>query len=127
MSDGGGVGDSHETGDNNYVATTAVLASHAGEEESNKAKVEEFSVSGSYVLSKNEMGITYLGEETLTIASLLHALGLGEYEINFRDQEVDMTELKHMGDNDLKTLGIPMGPRKRILLAVLPPRRRQLH
>ncbi|KAF6144896.1 hypothetical protein GIB67_031264 [Kingdonia uniflora] len=76
---------------------------------------------------KKDLSKRVVGRRDITIASLLHALGLGEYEINFRDQEVDMTELKHMGDNDLKTLGIPMGPRKRILLAVLPRRRRQLH
>ncbi|XP_077237887.1 uncharacterized protein LOC143879398 isoform X2 [Tasmannia lanceolata] len=33
---------------------------------------------------------------------------------------VDMTALKQMRDNDLKELGIPMGPRKKILLALLP-------
>ncbi|ONI30594.1 hypothetical protein PRUPE_1G260800 [Prunus persica] len=33
---------------------------------------------------------------------------------------IDMTALKQMGENDLKELGIPMGPRKKILLALLP-------
>ncbi|XP_010255121.1 PREDICTED: uncharacterized protein LOC104595867 isoform X2 [Nelumbo nucifera] len=68
---------------------------------------------------------SYTGEEPLTVASLLHSLGLGKYAIIFQAEEVDMTALKQMGDNDLKELGIPMGPRKKILLSVLPRTKRQ--
>ncbi|KAK4261257.1 hypothetical protein QN277_004281 [Acacia crassicarpa] len=57
-----------------------------------------------------------------TVDALLHALGLGKYALQFKAEEVDMTALKQMGENDLKELGIPMGPRKKILLALLPPR-----
>ncbi|XP_054823080.1 uncharacterized protein LOC129321372 [Prosopis cineraria] len=60
-----------------------------------------------------------------TVDGLLHALGLGKYAILFKAEEVDMTALKQMGENDLKELGIPMGPRKKILLALLPPTKRQ--
>ncbi|CAN1162729.1 hypothetical protein LINPERPRIM_LOCUS32293 [Linum perenne] len=56
-----------------------------------------------------------------TVPSLLHSLGLGKYCINFQAEEVDMTVLKQMGEKDLKDMGIPMGPRKKILLALLPP------
>ncbi|KAF5961744.1 hypothetical protein HYC85_002953 [Camellia sinensis] len=38
---------------------------------------------------------------------------------------VDMAALKQMGDKDLKELGIPMGPRKKILLALLPRSKQQ--
>ncbi|KAK4836123.1 hypothetical protein QYF36_018840 [Acer negundo] len=62
----------------------------------------------------------YTGEEQQTVDGLLHSLGLGKYAILFKAEEVDMTALKQMGENDLKELGIPMGPRKKILLAVLP-------
>nr|XP_029121981.1 uncharacterized protein LOC105050285 isoform X6 [Elaeis guineensis] len=58
-------------------------------------------------------------EEPLTVSSLLHSLGLEKYAILFQVEEVDMTALRQMGDSDLKELGIPMGPRKKILLAVL--------
>ncbi|CAL9128347.1 unnamed protein product [Musa acuminata var. zebrina] len=58
-------------------------------------------------------------EEPLTVSGLLHSLGLGKYAVLFQAEEVDMTALRQMGDNDLKELGIPMGPRKKILLAVL--------
>ncbi|XP_068641261.1 uncharacterized protein [Aristolochia californica] len=63
---------------------------------------------------------SYLAEEPVTVAGLLHSLGLGKYAILFQAEEVDMTALRQMGDTDLKELGIPMGPRKKILLAVCP-------
>ncbi|XP_071914606.1 uncharacterized protein [Coffea arabica] len=59
-------------------------------------------------------------DEHLTVTSLLHSLGLGKYAILFQAEEVDMAALKQMGDRDLKELGIPMGPRKKILIAMLP-------
>ncbi|XVF60386.1 hypothetical protein PTKIN_Ptkin08bG0041400 [Pterospermum kingtungense] len=64
--------------------------------------------------------------EPLTVATLLNSLGLGKYDICFRAEEVDMTALRQMGDRDLKELGIPMGPRKKLLLALTPPSRRHL-
>ncbi|BFG26807.1 hypothetical protein CerSpe_130810 [Prunus speciosa] len=65
-----------------------------------------------------------MGDEP-TVPGLLHRLGLGKYAIIFQAEEVDMTALKQMGDKDLKELGIPMGPRKKILLALLPRTKRQ--
>ncbi|KAG6541181.1 hypothetical protein Mapa_017415 [Marchantia paleacea] len=53
-----------------------------------------------------------------SIAGLLQSLGLSKYLITFQAEEVDMAALQHMGDDDLKELGVPMGPRKKILLAV---------
>ncbi|XP_022993639.1 ankyrin repeat and SAM domain-containing protein 6-like [Cucurbita maxima] len=61
-----------------------------------------------------------MGEGTLSVAGLLNSLGLGKYVIHFQAEEIDMTALRQMGDRDLKELGIPMGPRKKILLAMLP-------
>ncbi|MED6170166.1 hypothetical protein PIB30_028252 [Stylosanthes scabra] len=70
----------------------------------------------------------YVGNEQQsyqTVDGLLNALGLGKYAILFKAEEVDMTALKQMRENDLKELGIPMGPRKKILLALLPRAKRQ--
>ncbi|XP_068665855.1 uncharacterized protein [Aristolochia californica] len=53
-----------------------------------------------------------------TVEGLLQALGLEKYLITFQAEEIDMTALLHMNDEDLKALGIPMGPRKKILLAL---------
>eukprot|EP00252_Welwitschia_mirabilis_P019622 TRINITY_DN4595_c0_g1_i1.p1 TRINITY_DN4595_c0_g1~~TRINITY_DN4595_c0_g1_i1.p1 ORF type:complete len:315 (-),score=58.14 TRINITY_DN4595_c0_g1_i1:474-1418(-) len=60
---------------------------------------------------------TGIGE--MTVAGLLHSLGLSKYSLIFQAEEVDMSVLRHMRDGDLKELGIPMGPRKKILLALL--------
>ncbi|XP_015879258.1 uncharacterized protein LOC107415445 [Ziziphus jujuba] len=62
----------------------------------------------------------HMVEGPITVAGLLHTLGLGKYTVLFQAEEVDMTALRQMGDKDLKELGIPMGPRKKILLALLP-------
>ncbi|XP_057484924.1 uncharacterized protein LOC130771327 [Actinidia eriantha] len=69
---------------------------------------------------------SYTGNEHLTVDGLLHSLGLEKFAIYFKAEEVDMTALRQMGDRDLKELGIPMGPRKRILLALLPRSKRPL-
>eukprot|EP00262_Sarcandra_glabra_P010003 TRINITY_DN24858_c0_g1_i1.p1 TRINITY_DN24858_c0_g1~~TRINITY_DN24858_c0_g1_i1.p1 ORF type:complete len:214 (+),score=47.45 TRINITY_DN24858_c0_g1_i1:192-833(+) len=53
-----------------------------------------------------------------SVDGLLQSLGLEKYLITFQAEEVDMTALAHMTDEDLKALGIPMGPRKKILLAL---------
>jgi len=58
------------------------------------------------------------GGDDQTVGGLLHSLGLGKYSITFQAEEVDMAALRHMTDNDLKELGVPMGPRKKILQAV---------
>lgn len=68
---------------------------------------------------------SYMADEQPTIDGLLHSLGLGKYAISFKAEEVDMTALKQMGENDLKELGIPMGPRKKILLAIRPRTKQQ--
>ncbi|KAJ6911592.1 hypothetical protein NC652_022016 [Populus alba x Populus x berolinensis] len=68
---------------------------------------------------------SYVAEEQQTVEGLLHSLGLGKYVVLFKAEEIDMTALKQMGERDLKELGIPMGPRKKILLALLPRSKRQ--
>ncbi|CAK8560161.1 unnamed protein product [Lathyrus sativus] len=53
-----------------------------------------------------------------TVDDFLLTMGLEKYLITFQAEEVDMAALKHMNDEDLKAMGIPMGPRKKILLAL---------
>lgn len=53
-----------------------------------------------------------------SVDEFLRSLGLEKYLITFQAEEVDMTALNHMTDEDLKAMGIPMGPRKKILLAL---------
>ncbi|KAI9153713.1 hypothetical protein LWI28_015457 [Acer negundo] len=66
-----------------------------------------------------------MGVDILTVPNLLHSVGLGKYAILFKAEEVDMTALKQMTDKDLKELGVPMGPRKKILLALQPHTKQQ--
>ncbi|XP_039000919.1 ankyrin repeat and SAM domain-containing protein 4B-like [Hibiscus syriacus] len=51
-----------------------------------------------------------------SVEGFLQSLGLEKYAITFQAEEVDMAALVHMTDEDLKVLGIPMGPRKKIIL-----------
>ncbi|URD78289.1 SAM [Musa troglodytarum] len=44
----------------------------------------------------------------MSVDSLLHSLGLEKYLITFKAEEVDMTALIHMTDQDLKAIGLPM-------------------
>ncbi|RDX99900.1 SEC23-interacting protein, partial [Mucuna pruriens] len=53
-----------------------------------------------------------------SVDEFLRSLDLEKYLITFQAEEVDMTALNHMTDEDLKAMGIPMGPRKKILLAL---------
>ncbi|KAK1353045.1 RNA-binding protein Bicaudal-C [Heracleum sosnowskyi] len=53
-----------------------------------------------------------------SVDSFLFSLGLEKYSKKFNAEEVDMTALLHMNDEDLKAMSIPMGPRKKILLAL---------
>ncbi|XP_019227260.1 PREDICTED: ankyrin repeat and SAM domain-containing protein 6-like isoform X2 [Nicotiana attenuata] len=69
---------------------------------------------------------SYPDPPPMTVVSLLNSLGLGKYAIHFQAEEIDMAALKQMGDRDLKELGIPMGPRKKILLAMLPQNKRAM-
>ncbi|KAF8653794.1 hypothetical protein HU200_061915 [Digitaria exilis] len=53
-----------------------------------------------------------------SLESLLKSLDLEKYLINFQAEEVDMKAMAYMSEEDLKVLGIPMGPRKKILSAL---------
>ncbi|KAE8671160.1 Sterile alpha motif domain-containing protein isoform 2 [Hibiscus syriacus] len=53
-----------------------------------------------------------------SVEGFLQSLSLEKYAITFQVEEVDMTALVQMTDDDLKALGIPMGPRKKIILAL---------
>ncbi|MBL8907765.1 MAG: AAA family ATPase, partial [Rhizobiales bacterium] len=52
------------------------------------------------------------------IAALLAALGLEKYIAVFAENEVDLAALSHLSDDDLKELGLPLGPRRKITAAL---------
>lgn len=53
-----------------------------------------------------------------SLDSFLKSLDLEKYLTNFQAEEVDMKALVYMNEEDMKSLGIPMGPRKKILSAL---------
>jgi class 3 adenylate cyclase len=52
------------------------------------------------------------------IADWLEKLGLGQYAQTFAENEIDVSVLPHLTDQDLKEMGVPLGPRRKILAAI---------
>ena len=52
------------------------------------------------------------------IADWLEKLGLGHYAQTFAENEIDVSVLPHLADQDLKDMGVPLGPRRKILAAI---------
>lgn len=60
----------------------------------------------------------YCGVVMSDLAAWLDALGLGKYAPAFAAQEVELADLEELGEDDLKEIGLPLGPRRRILKAL---------
>ena len=61
----------------------------------------------------------------------LEKLGLGQYAQRFAENEIDVSVLRHLSDQDLKDIGVPLGHRRKILAAIgeltgAPPATREL-
>jgi class 3 adenylate cyclase/predicted ATPase len=52
------------------------------------------------------------------VGAWLRQLGLERYESAFQDQEIDWEVLPELSEADLERLGIPLGPRKKLLKAI---------
>ncbi len=52
------------------------------------------------------------------IREWLQGLGLGKYAVAFEDNEIDLAAARDLNEDDLKELGIAMGPRKKLLRAI---------
>lgn len=52
------------------------------------------------------------------IAPWLARLGLDKYIDAFTTNEVDLDALRHLSEDDLKELGLPLGPRRKIMAAI---------
>jgi class 3 adenylate cyclase len=57
-------------------------------------------------------------EATVDVGAWLRSLGLGQYEVAFRENEIDVEVLSDLTDVDLEKLGVPLGHRKRLLKAI---------
>ena len=63
--------------------------------------------------------------EAWDVGGWLQGLGLGQYEVTFRENEIDGDVLLELSEFDLANLGLPLGPRKRLLKAIAKLDRRQ--
>ena len=52
------------------------------------------------------------------IREWLEELGLGDYAEAFEAERIDLDAARHLSDADLKELGLPMGPRRKLLAAL---------
>src|SRR5262247_380878 len=52
------------------------------------------------------------------IADWLEKLGMSEYAQSFAEHRIDVSVLRHLTDQDLKDIGIPLGHRRKILAAI---------
>jgi hypothetical protein len=52
------------------------------------------------------------------IADWLEKLGLGQHTERFAENEIDVTVLRHLTDQDLREIGVPLGHRRKILAAI---------
>src|SRR5436305_1503105 len=55
------------------------------------------------------------------IADWLGRIGLGQYAQHFAENEIDISVLAHVTEQDLKDIGIPLGHRRKILAAIVEP------
>src|SRR6202043_2106567 len=61
------------------------------------------------------------GGDVPEIADWLGRLGLGQYAQRFADNEIDVSVLPHLTDQDLKDIGVPLGHRRKLLAAISEP------
>lgn len=54
----------------------------------------------------------------MDVMAWLRDLGLDRYETTFRDNEIDWEVLPELSEADLEKLGLPLGPRKKLLKAI---------
>src|ERR1700730_1690043 len=54
----------------------------------------------------------------MDVGAWLRGLGLGQYEGTFRESEIEADVLPELTEADLEKIGLPLGPRKRILKAI---------
>ena len=59
-----------------------------------------------------------LNEGGRNAADWLEKLGMSEYAQRFAENKIDVSVLRHLTDQDLKDIGVPLGHRPKILAAV---------
>ena len=52
------------------------------------------------------------------IGDWLEKLGMPKYAICFAENKIDVSVLRHLTDQDLKDIGVPLGHRRKMLAAI---------
>ena len=52
------------------------------------------------------------------VADWLGKLGMSEYADRFAENKIDVSVLRHLTDQDLKDIGVPLGHRRKMLAAI---------
>ena len=52
------------------------------------------------------------------IADWLEKLGLGQYAQRFAENDIDLSVLPHLTDADLEKIGVSLGHRRKMLVAI---------
>ena len=52
------------------------------------------------------------------VQSWLRGMGLDKYVEIFAENEIDLDAAQYLTDEDLKELGLPLGPRKKVLASI---------
>jgi hypothetical protein len=55
------------------------------------------------------------------IADWLDKLGMSEYMQRFAENKIDVSVLRHLTDQDLKDIGVPLGHRRKMLATISEP------
>ena len=56
-------------------------------------------------------------EATKELSDWLEKLGMSEYAQRFTENDIDVSVLRHLTDQDLKELGVSLGHRRKMLAA----------
>jgi uncharacterized protein YjiS (DUF1127 family) len=73
-------------------------------------------VGGPEAQSSGDKSLT--GRAMQQIADWLKKLGMPEYAERFAENKIDVSVLRHLTDQDLKDIGVPLGHRRKMLAAI---------
>jgi len=112
-----------ETGLGSIAFRKSMTASLFSFENEKNAKDSSIGSAGSLAeeedYSNNEDNIPPFNVENFApVAIFLAGLGMDNYVKTFREQEIDLETLTLLEDPELKEMGLPLGPRKKIMVAI---------